>query len=55
LPVPTAGGVQVEGVALATSAPIQPIDLLGGILLAVGGLLMATVAISALRRQGRHS
>ncbi|GAA3561421.1 MULTISPECIES: hypothetical protein [Kribbella] len=55
LPPPTAGGVQVEGVALArNAAPVLPFDVLGGIFLSSGGLLLAA-AVLLLRRRGKHS
>jgi hypothetical protein len=55
LPPPAAGGVQVEGVALArNAAPVLPFGVLGGIFLASGGLLLAA-AVLLLRRRGKHS
>lgn len=55
LPPPAAGGVQVEGVALAeTSAPVLPLGLVGGIFVAAGGLLLAGAAL-LLRRRGKHA
>ncbi|MFI5709104.1 hypothetical protein [Kribbella sp. NPDC051620] len=55
LPPPAAGGVQVEGVALArNAAPLLPFGVLGGIFLASGGLLLAAAAL-LLRRRGKHS
>jgi hypothetical protein len=55
LPPPAAGGVQVEGVALARNvAPLLPFGVLGGIFLASGGLLLAA-AVLLLRRRGKHS
>ncbi|MEV6415541.1 hypothetical protein [Kribbella sp. NPDC051718] len=52
---PAAGGVQVEGVALARNvAPVLPFGVLGGIFLSSGGLLLAA-AVLLLRRRGKHS
>ncbi|WBQ03297.1 hypothetical protein [Kribbella sp. CA-293567] len=56
LPAPTAGGVQVEGVALARStASGKSLGVLGGIFLASGGVLLAAVAFLNLKRRGKHS